>query len=738
MRFWSATSIAVAAAGSLLIGLAASTTAAAKRAAVPLPDINPRRAILPIRAPKLTEAEKKNSFDAHAALKPLLTYKLTKKDHANLKSAISAVYKGRYPAALGTMKRIKDKDARKFALWYYYRSGGLHAKAAEIEAFRIANPHWPGQTRLRQNAERSLFVNKASAATIKAFFAQSAPETGAGKAALAAMHLADGEKAMAQSKISEAWRNYTLTRKIEKLILERFPGMLSETDHKARVDKLLYKDRKSRIASALRAASHLSKIEQKKIAARVAVVQRSRAAGKLLKAIPAASTEADIGFYFSRIQWLRRRDKDQEAWELLRATPNEPLQLLDLNEWWVERRVNARRALNAGHAEIAYEIAGNHGPITGRHYAEAQFLAGWIALRFLDQHEDAEKHFLALRTSALTPKQIARAEYWLGRATEATGRMSHAATHYANAARYPLTYYGQLASHSLRNNHRILWLWLEQAPTPSKAAIESFQNRDAVKAIAITQAAGFESLGPLFFHHLARTLTAPDEAVLLAELARAVDQPYASVRLGKIALNRGLPTADYAFPIGMLPDYKQLSGTVEPAFLHALSRQESEFNPKARSPVGARGLMQLMPRTARMVARQYKVRYRRSRLTKDPSYNVMLGAAFLSDLLEKYDGSYILSLVAYNAGGSRAVKWMGQFGDPREPSVDAIDWVERIPFTETRNYVKKILTTVQIYRARLDGPEGALRLIQDLNRASVAPEPAAATDAGITAVAVEN
>ena len=236
----------------------------------------------------------------------------------------------------------------------------------------------------------------------------------------------------------------------------------------------------------------------------------------------------------------------------------------------------------------------------------------------------------------------------------------------------------------------------------------------------------------------ARTLTSPEEAVLLAELARAVGQPYAGVRLGKIALNRGLPTAGYAFPIGLLPDYKQLNGTVEPAFLHALSRQESEFNPKARSPVGASGLMQLMPGTARMVARQYKVRYRRSQLTRDPSYNVMLGAAFLSDLLEKYDGSYVLSLVAYNAGGSRAVKWMEQFGDPRKPEIDAIDWVERIPFTETRNYVKKILTTAQIYRARLNGPQDALRLIHDLNRTRVASEPEAVTGPGATAVAAEN
>ncbi len=751
MRFSSATSAALLLAGLLLSSLAAPQAAEAKRKVVPLPDANPKRSvasaqslpdanpkrsIAPAAAPPNADAENPNSFDAKTALKPLLAFKLTKSDRENLKASISGIYKRRYSAALGSIKRIKDKDARKLALWYYYRSRGLEGKATDIEAFRVANPHWPSQARLRQNAERSLFVNKESPEAIKSFFADTSPETGAGRAALAAMHVAEGDKAAAQAKVSEAWRNYNLTKQIEKAILDRFSELLTEADHKARVDKMLYQDRKARIAAAQRAASHLPKAEQKKIAARIAVVQRLKKAGKLLDAIPEETSKADIGFHFSRIQWLRRHKKEEDAWALLRATPDEPSLLLDLNEWWIERRVNVRAALNAGHPEIAYDIASNHGPLTGKHYAEAEFLAGWIALRFLNQHETAEKHFLALRTSALTPKRIARAEYWLARSNEAAGRKEEAVVHYTNAAGYRLTYYGQLASQKLNTGNGTLRL--EPTPTPTEKEIESFLNRDAVKAIAVARSAGLERLSPLFFHQLARTLKSSGEVVLLAELARIVDQPHASVRLGKIALNRGHPTAAYAFPTDMMPDYKQLNGHVDPAFLLALSRQESEFNPNARSPVGASGLMQLMPATARKVARQYKVRYRKSRLTKDPSYNVMLGVAFLSDLLEQYKGSYVLSLVAYNAGGSRAKKWMKHSGDPRKANVDVIDWVERIPFTETRNYVQKILTTVQIFRSRLGGPEGALRLTQDLNRTSLAPKSEVAVDSNITGIAADN
>ncbi len=232
----------------------------------------------------------------------------------------------------------------------------------------------------------------------------------------------------------------------------------------------------------------------------------------------------------------------------------------------------------------------------------------------------------------------------------------------------------------------------------------------------MTRAVGLENLAPLFFHQLARTVKDPAEGVLLAKLAHEFQQPHSSVRLSKIALNRGLPLAELAYPTNMFPKYKQINDPVENALVYALSRQESEFNPSAKSPVGARGLMQIMPPTARAIARQHKVRYRRSSLTSDPSYNAMLGVAHLGDLINSYNGSYILTLVAYNAGGGRVRDWTKEFGDPRSPDVDAIDWVERIPFTETRNYVKKIMSGVQIFRARLNGPEGALRLWDDLNR----------------------
>ena len=649
-----------------------------------------------------------------ARLSELLEYDLSSSDKRAVKATVTAVYSGRMSDARSSLRRIKDKTARKFAQWYYYRRRGNDADPEKIAQFRLANPDWPSQKRLRLNAEASLLKRKADAAAIKAFFGESKPATGPGKAALAGAHLASDEKEKAQRLISQAWRQHDLGKDMEKIILARFGEHLTEKDHKARVDRLLLLDRKSKIKSALRTAKHLDATERKKIDARIAVVRRLKKAKKLLAAIPEEAKKDDVGFHFSRIQSLRRQKKYEEAWKLLQAAPRDPDALIAINEWWIERRINCRNALNAGFPQIAYEIAKNHEPLSGNKYFEAEFLAGWIALRFLNKPDVALQHFLALSTAASGPKTTAKAEYWLGRTAAALDKKDEANEHYAAAAKLPLTYYGQLAAQTLSPGHATLNL--APAPKPTDEEFDRFKSRDALQAVAVMRAVGLEKLAPLFFHQLARTIKDPAEGVLLAKLAHEFDQPHASVRLSKIALNRGLPLAELAYPTNMFPKYKKINEPVEDALLYSLSRQESEFNPSAKSPVGARGLMQIMPRTARAIARQHKVRYRRAALTSDPSYNVMLGVAHLGDLINSYRGSYILTLVAYNAGGGRVRSWTREFGDPRDPDVDAIDWVERIPFTETRHYVKKILTGVQIFRARLNGSEGALRLWEDLNR----------------------
>ena len=349
------------------------------------------------------------------------------------------------------------------------------------------------------------------------------------------------------------------------------------------------------------------------------------------------------------------------------------------------------------------------------------------------------RHFLALRKAATDSRNIALGEYWLGRTALALGDRGSAVIHFHGAAKYPQYFYGQLGRQAL--DPRPARLEVTPTPVPTQADIDRFMSRDAVRAIGVARAARLEWVTPQFFLALSRTLDNAAEVVLLAELAKAMDRDQIALRLSKIAFNRDLPLGDYALPVGVMPSSRACSTSASTRrWCMRCRRQESEFNAAAKSPVGASGLMQLMPATARGVARRYKVEYSKSQLT-NAAYNTQLGEAFLSDLIDSYNGSYFLALAAYNAGPGRVKEWMEIFGDPRDPDVDPVDWIERIPFTETRRYVIKIMETLQLYRSRLAGPKGALHLVQDLNRgrrvppsetASIATVPAASGALSVT------
>lgn len=683
-------------------------------AMVPLPKAKPDRAEsigLPLRKP--------DSSDSVILLKPLLYYQLSAADRRNLTAAAAAMRKGRFDAARKATRAIDDDAARKVAEWLYISLRRSPASAEQIEAFRKANPLWPGQKQMRRRAEGRLLGKTISPESILAFFEKSAPVTGAGMAALAGAHLSTGDKEKARALIVTTWREHVLDKATQKLVLKRFGDLLTKDDHMARVDKLLYQGRRSLIAPAQALAALVGDNEVKAVKARAAVIRRSRSAGKLLETLPADSD--DVGVTFHRVQWLRRKDREREAWDLLEDTPSDADALVDVNKWWIERAVNTRDALNAGCFETAYKIASRHGPVSGRYASDGPFMAGWIALQFLEKPDLAKTHFEAKREAANGPKTIARAEYWLGRTALALGKTEEANRHFTQAAEHGPTFHGLLALDYL--NPDSAKLDIPATPKPDEQDLERLMEKDAARALGVLNAANLDRYIRPFLYHLARTLDSPAEIALIAEFARHIGKLQASVRMGKVAFNRGLPLAAYAFPTEVLPDYRRLNTGVEHGLIHAVTRQESEFNVVAKSHAGARGLMQLMPRTARAIARSYKVRYRRAKLTEDASYNVMLGAAHLKDLVEEFRGSYIMALAAYNAGGPRVNQWVRRFGDPRDPSIDPLDWVEQIPFTETRRYVQKILTGLQIYRARLEDAEMALQITEDLNRGQLAQLP---------------
>jgi soluble lytic murein transglycosylase len=387
--------------------------------------------------------------------------------------------------------------------------------------------------------------------------------------------------------------------------------------------------------------------------------------------------------------------------------------LADPDRWWEFRRSEVRLALNDGHPKTAYAIAKAHGPLAGETLSEAEFLAGWIALRFLKDPHRAISHFEASRVLGFA-RYEARAAYWLGRAQIEMKAGLEAQTHFAEAAGRYYTFYGGLARRAVRKANTCEF---RAPPQPLQETVAAFVNEDAFKAVMIAKQAGLESQLVSFVLDLGRQIRDPEQMTLLMELIGRTAPAQVTVRAAKIALLRGYATEAYAYPV-LLPKFSQSAGAakLEPALLNALTRQESEFNTETVSHAGARGLMQLMPQTAKNMAAALKLKYELGRLVSDPSYNVTLGSAFLAKLLSGYDGSYVLALAAYNAGPGRAAEWIKDFGDPRAAAVDPIDWIERIPFTETRQYVQRIIESVQLYRCRLEDSKTTFQIAEDLHR----------------------
>ena len=388
------------------------------------------------------------------------------------------------------------------------------------------------------------------------------------------------------------------------------------------------------------------------------------------------------------------------------VAPTDLTALVDADAWSAERRLIARAMLTEKPA-TALKIVSSHAAVSRLEAVEAEFDAGWYALRFVNDPARAREHFKILRSLAETPLTRSRAEYWLGRTAQAQGQSAEAEAYYKNAAKYPTTYYGQLAL--LELGAKILPVG--PIPVGTRALEARFWQHPLVQAAEHLRALGRTTDAELFIRHLADTLLDPREIAMLADFAESGGKRGLALSVGKIALANGLEVAEVAYPIRMIPPVRV--DDVERPAIFAVARQESAFDARAVSPSGALGLMQLMPATARETARTVGVPYSKGKLTSDIAYNVTLGSAFLGQLASQYDQSYAITFAAYNAGPGRVRKWMEAHGDPRRPETDVVDWIERIPFTETRNYVQRTLENLQVYRARFGDPR--LRLNADLS-----------------------
>ena len=686
---------------------APARTAAPQPMALPL-SLAPGHASAPTYAPAPAAVVARPGVPLAAAA----TTATSAADLAAVKQAIALTRKGQTGQATAVQGTIGDPLARKLVEWIILRSDDNDADFARYDAFIVANPGWPSIVTLRRRAEAMLWQERAPPSTVRAFFAAARPLTAKGRFALARALLMDGDRAGAQAYVSEAWRTDALSSDLENVALELFSDLITRADDKARMDRRLYASDEE---AGLRAAQRLGGAEPAIAKARAAVTGKSSKAKALLDAVP-YDARSDAGYIFSQAQWLRRNDKITEAGRLVLTAPRDPARLQDLDEWWVERRLIARKLIDIGEPRMAYQVVREALPPTKDNYrAEHEFTAGWIALRFLEDPQAAAQHFARVAQGASNPITLARAGYWQGRAAEAANRSGEARAHYQAAARYATAYYGQLARARLGLGEIVL----SPAPAPSADQRHALLRLEVVRAAEILYAIDERDQVVPIMADLADKTSDIGALAVLAELAARNADARSVLLVGKTALSRGFAFDHYAFPTIGLPRYSPIGPEVESAIVYAIARQESAFNPKIVSSANALGLMQVTPEAGRYVAKKFRVAFDQKRLLHDPVYNVQMGAAELGDVIERYRGSYIMAFAAYNAGPGRVRDWIERYGDPRDPKVDAVDWVELIPFSETRNYVQRVMENVQVYRTRFGG--GSRLMIEaDLRRGSAA------------------
>jgi soluble lytic murein transglycosylase len=508
--------------------------------------------------------------------------------------------------------------------------------------------------------------------------------------------------------VRKAWREDDCSPDVEKKVIEMFGGLLTPADHKARMEQRFYAED---VEAGLRAGERLGGNELLIARARAAVIKKASSAKAALDAVPPAA-RSDPGYIFARVQFLRKTDKPEEAGKLILSAPKDPQALVDPNQWWVERRLLVRKLLDDNDAQTAYRVAREAAiPPQGNYRVDQQFTAGWIALRFLHDPATAAQHFARIDDGTNNPHALARGGYWQGRAAEAMGKRPQAKAFYEQAAEYTATYYGQLA----RARLGLTDLGLRGPPTFTTQEQNVLGNLEIVRAAEILYALDERDMLASIFAELGESGTDIAGMAMLAETAGKHGDGRAMLLLGKAAYARGLPLDYYAYPIVGLPDYTPIAPPVEQAVTYSIARQESHLNQKIVSPANAYGFMQVTPAAAQDTAKLFKAPYNRARLLGDPVYNMQMGAAELSMLLRTYNGSYILAFAGYNAGRGRVRQWIAAYGDPRDPKVDPVDWAERIPIAETRNYVQRIMENLQVYRARFGG--GSKLLIEaDLKR----------------------
>jgi soluble lytic murein transglycosylase len=606
---------------------------------------------------------------------------------AATKQAIELVRQRKLDEATALAASIGDPLAQKLIEWALLRSSDGGTRFESYAAFIRDNRDWPSISLLRRHAEERLWRTRADATTVRGFF-DGEPTSASGRLALARVLMDEGDRAGAEREVRAVWRSAKLSAEREAAVLDAFRDALTRADHMARMDRRIgAKD----FGAAMRAAKRVGDDAVAIVKGCAAAEAKSGKAGAL-DAVPGAVRQ-DLGYVLCRVDSLLRHDGVATAVKLVLGASGEDLQRQDTDEWWRERRVLARKLIDLGDAKTAYRVVHEAAPPANPYYrAEFHFMAGWIALRFLADPTAAFEHFSHVDEDSVDPIVRARAAYWRGRAAEANGQFEEMRAQYEAAARHPTAYYGQLARSRLGLGEFTL-------RGPPQEPLDGVA-QELVRAAEMLYAIGERDLAGSFVTDLAEESKDSGALAALGRLAAHYNDAQAMLLIGKTALARGLAMDQYAFPDIGVPTYNAIGPELDRCIVYSIVRTESAFDQRDRSPAKAVGLMQVTPEAGRDTAKRFGVTYDWNRLVSDPAYNTQMGAAEVAALLKEYRGSYIMTFAGYNAGRGRVKQWVAQHGDPRDPKIDAVDWVERIPLAETRNYVQRVMENLQVYGVR--------------------------------------
>jgi len=639
---------------------------------------------------------------------------LTLTDHDVFARAVAGALAGNWLEARTIAVQARNPVIPRLIAWAYVSQKNSGASFNEIAQFLKDVPGWPGRDRILARAEEAMPPGM-DAQTVIAWFADRTPQTGIGKVRLGEALIATGAMPRGSELIRSAFIESALEPDQQNYLIAQHGNLLTEDDWRQRLERLFARNELSVVR---RDMPSLSPSLQRFALARLDLRSNPPLGEREIAALPAALRD-DPGILCDEIAVLRQKNDVAAIAGLLDRIPAAVVAGWSPSHWWSEINLDARAAIKAGFSHEAYRFAAAAAlPHDSNEYADAQFLAGWIALRRLGEPRVALTHFENMVPVATRPISKSRARYWVGRAYEAAGDTASARVEYHAAGAYPAMFYGQLA---LVRLERDPVLQLVVTPADADAVRASYDREEMTAAIRALADLGLEAALREFAARDVELYPAAGHVKCLAQDLVRLGYREVAVRVAKQASYNGVFLPEYSHPIIAIPRYTGPGAAPELPLVLAIIRQETEFDPDAVSAAGARGIMQVMPESARRLARLSGMEYRFSDLTTNPPYVMDLGMAELSHDLVEWNGSYVLAAAAYNAGPGNARKWLSDIGDPRSQLVDPVDWIEQIPFAETRNYVQRVLENTEVYRNRLVGRDQPLEILRDLYRPSLPP-----------------